>query len=150
MRVTRLEHSLQSATRAHRDGRDEEYVVAALLHDIGDAIAPYSHGEYVAAVLKPYVSERVCWIIRYHPLFQAYYYAHHLGGDRHARDLYRQHEWYDECVEFCELYDQNCFEVAFDSLPLEFFEPMVRRVFSEPKYAADGMSILIEASTAAE
>ena len=82
LRVTRLEHSLQSATRAHRDGRDEEYVVAALHHDIGDAIAPYSHGEYVAAVLKPYVSETVCWIIRLHPLFQAYYYAHHLGGDR--------------------------------------------------------------------
>jgi predicted HD phosphohydrolase len=146
--VSRYEHSMQSATRAQRDGRDEEYVVAALLHDIGDHLAPFSHGEYVAAVLKPYVNERVCWIIKHHPLFQAYYYAHHLGGDRNARDAYRDHEWYDDCVEFCADYDQNCFEVGYDSLPLEFFEPMVRRVFSSPRYAADGMSILTDAVAA--
>jgi predicted HD phosphohydrolase len=147
--VTRYEHSLQSATRAYRDGQSEEYIVAALLHDIGDHIAPYSHGEYVAAVLKPYVSERVCWIIKYHPLFQAYYYAHHLGGDRNARDRFRDHEWYDDCVDFCERFDQNCFETDYDTLPLEFFEPMVRRVFAEPRHAADGMSILTEAAGAA-
>ena len=142
--VTRFEHSLQSATRAHRDGKDEEYVVAALIHDIGDALAPYSHGEYVAAVMKPYINERVCWIVKRHPLFQAYYYAHFLGGDRNARDAYRDHEWYDDCVEFCEHYDQNCFETDYDSLPLEFFRPMVERVFGEARYAADGMSILID------
>jgi predicted HD phosphohydrolase len=135
VKVSRLEHSLQSATRAHRDGRDEEYVVAALLHDIGDHLAPYSHGEYVAAVLKPYVSERICWIIQHHGVFQAVYYAHHLGGDRNARDAYRDHPHYEDCREFCELYDQNCFDPAFESLPLEFFEPMVRRVFAEPRYA---------------
>jgi predicted HD phosphohydrolase len=148
--VTRYEHSMQSATRAHRDGKDEEYVVGALVHDIGDHLAPYSHGEYVAAVIKPYINERVCWIIKHHPLFQAYYYAHHAGGDRNARDAYRDHEWYDDCVEFCELYDQNCFEVGYDSLPLEFFEPMVRRVFGEPRYAADGMSFLTDAAAAAD
>jgi predicted HD phosphohydrolase len=147
--VTRYEHSLQSATRAYQDGQSEEYIVAALLHDIGDHIAPYSHGEYVAAVLKPYVNERVCWIINKHPLFQAYYYAHHLGGDRNARERYRDHEWYDDCVDFCERFDQNCFETDFESLPLEFFEPMLRRVFSEPRYAADGMSILTDAAAAA-
>jgi predicted HD phosphohydrolase len=132
--VDRLEHSLQSATRAHRDGREEEYVVAALVHDIGDALAPYSHGEFVAAVLKPFVSERLCWIIKHHPVFQSYYYGHLVGGDRNARDVYRDNEWFDDCAEFCELYDQNCFETDYDSLPLEFFEPMVRRVFNESKY----------------
>jgi predicted HD phosphohydrolase len=136
LRVTRYEHSLQSATRAHRDGKDEEYVVAALVHDIGDALAPWSHGEYVAAVLKPFVSERVCWIIKMHPLFQLFYYGHHLGEDRNARDVHRDHPWYDDCAEFCERYDQNCFETGYDSLPLEFFEPMVRRVFAKPRFGS--------------
>ena len=147
--VTRYEHSLQSATRAYQDGQSEEYIVAALLHDIGDHIAPFSHGEYVAAVLKPYVNERVCWIIKHHPLFQAYYYAHHLDGDRNARDRYRDHEWYADCVDFCERFDQNCFETDYDTFPLEFFEPLVRRVLSAPRYAADGMSILTDAAAAA-
>jgi predicted HD phosphohydrolase len=147
--VTRYEHSLQSATRAYRDGQSEEYIVAALVHDIGDHFAPYSHGEYVAAVLKPFVSERVCWIIKHHPLFQAYYYAHYAGGDRNARDAFRDHQWYDDCVDFCERFDQNCFETEYDTLPLEFFEPMVRRVFAEPRYAADGMSFLTDAGATA-
>ena len=73
--VTRYEHSLQSATRALRDGRDEEYVVAALLHDIGDELAPYTHGEMVAAILKPYVRPELCWIVKHHGVFQMYYYA---------------------------------------------------------------------------
>jgi predicted HD phosphohydrolase len=146
VQVSRYEHSLQSASRAYRDGRDEEYVVAALVHDIGDALAPYSHGEYVAAVLKPYVSERMCWIIHRHPLFQSYYYAHLMGADRDARDAYRDHPFYDDCVEFCAEYDQNCFDPGYDALPLEFFEPMVRRVFGHARYAADGMSFLTEHS----
>jgi predicted HD phosphohydrolase len=132
--VSRYEHSLQSATRAHRDGRSEEYVVAALLHDIGDELAPYTHGEMVAAVLRPYVAPEICWVIKHHGLFQMYYYAHHTGGDRNARDRYRDHPWFDACAEFCELYDQNCFDPDFDSLPVETFEPMLRRVFAEPRY----------------
>lgn len=132
--VTRYEHSLQSATHAWNDGKDEEYVVAALLHDIGDVLAPHTHGEMVAAVLKPYVREELCWIIKYHGLFQRYYYAHHSGGDPNARDRYRDHPWYDACVEFCARYDQNCFDPGFASKPLEFFEPMVRRVFAEARY----------------
>src|SRR5262245_20188080 len=86
LKVTRPENSVQSATRAHPAGKDKEYVAAALIHDIGDALAPYSHGEFVGAVLKPFVSERVCWIIQKHALFQAYYYAHLMGEDRNARD----------------------------------------------------------------
>jgi predicted HD phosphohydrolase len=133
LRVTRMEHSLQSATRAHRAGRDPEYVAAALLHDIGDALAPYSHGEMVAGVLRPFVSERVCWIVQKHALFQAYYYAHLDGGDRNARDRYAGHPWYGDCVEFCEQFDQNCFDPDYDSLPLEFFRPIVEQVFARPR-----------------
>ena len=135
--VTRYEHSLQSATRAYRNGESEEYVVAALLHDIGDDLSPLNHGEMVAAVLKPYVSEKVCWIIKYHPLFQKFYYAHLEGGDPNARDRYKDHPYYQATIDFCEHYDQNCFDPNYDSLPIEFFEPMVRRVFAEPRYLTD-------------
>lgn len=132
--VSRYEHSLQSASRAYRDGKSEEYVVAALLHDIGDSLAPYTHGEMVAAILKPYVNEEICWVVKYHGLFQMYYYAHHHGLDRNGRDHYRDHPYYQACVEFCEKYDQNCFDPHYDSLPAAFFEPMVRRIFAEPRY----------------
>lgn len=140
LQVTRLEHSLQSATRAHRDGKDDEYVAAALLHDIGDELAPYTHGAMVGAILKPYVSERMCWVVEKHPLFQAYYYGHLIGADRNARDKYKDHPYYDDCVEFCEKYDQNCFDPDYDSLPLSFFEPLIHRVFGKqlpPAGAAD-------------
>jgi predicted HD phosphohydrolase len=139
LKVSRLEHSLQSATRALRAGKDNEYVAAALLHDIGDALAPHSHGEMVAGVLRPFVSERVCWIVQKHALFQAYNYAHLDGGDRNARDKYIDHPFYDDCVEFCELFDQNCFDPAYDSLPLEHFRPIVEEVFARPRYAADDL-----------
>ena len=132
--VSRLTHSLQSATRAHAAGEPEEMVVAALLHDIGDELAPYSHSELAAAVLRPYVSEKIYWIVKYHGVFQMFYYAHHVGGDRNARDRFRDHPWFDDAVRFCEEYDQNCFDPEFKSQPLAFFEPMVRRVFSaEPR-----------------
>jgi predicted HD phosphohydrolase len=133
-KVTRYEHSLQSATRALRDGRDEEYVVAALLHDLGDELAPHTHGEMAAAILRPFVRPEVCWAVKHHGLFQMYYYAHLTGGDRNARDLYSDHEWFDGCKEFCELYDQNCFDPDYDTLPIETFEPMLRRVISKPRY----------------
>ena len=129
--VNRYQHSLQSATRAYEDGADEEVVVAALLHDIGDVIAPYNHGEVAAAILKPYVSERTWWIVRHHCVFQGYYYNHHLGGDRNAREKYRDHPYYQAAVDFCHRYDQNAFDPAYPSKPLEFFEPMLRRVFGK-------------------
>lgn len=129
MKVTRTEHSLQCATRALQDGRSDEYVVAALLHDIGDDLAPYSHGQMVAAILKPFVGERICWMIEKHALFQTYYYAHLIGLDRNGRDKYRDHPYYQDCVDFCEQYDQASFDPEFKSLPLEYFDPIVRRVF---------------------
>jgi predicted HD phosphohydrolase len=133
-RVSRCEHSLQSATRAQRDGRSDEYVAAALVHDIGDELAPYTHGEMVAAILRPYVEPRICWVIAHHGVFQQYYYGRQTGEDPDARERYREHEWFDDCAEFCELYDQNCFDPAYDSLPLESFEPVLRWVFAEPRY----------------
>jgi len=136
-KVTRLGHSLQSATRAHRAGESEEMVIAALLHDIGDDLAPHSHSELAAAVLRPYVSDKTYWVIKHHGLFQMYYYAHHLGGDRHARDRFKDHPWYEDTVAFCENYDQNCFDPDYDTLPLEFFEPMLRRVMAEVRLEDD-------------
>src|SRR4029079_230341 len=142
LKVSRLEHSLQSATRAHRAGNDDEYGAAALSHDIGDALAPHSHGEMVGAVLRPFVSERVCWIIQKHALFHEYYYAHLIGADRDAREKYLDHPFYDDCVEFCEHFDQNCFDPDYDSLPLEFFRPIVEDVFRQPRHTADDLAFV--------
>jgi predicted HD phosphohydrolase len=133
--IDRQQHALQTATRALRDGADEEMVVAALLHDLGDALAPLNHSEYAAAILRPYVSERTWWIVKHHGLFQAYYYAHHAGGDRHARDRYRDHPHYQATVDFCHHWDQCSFDPDYETLPLEHFEPMVRRVFGRQPFA---------------
>ena len=133
--VDRLEHSLQSATRAYRDDAEEEMVVAALLHDVGDLLAPDNHSEMAAAVLRPYVSERTYWIVRHHGLFQSYYFAHFRGGDRNARDRYKDHPWYQDAVDFCHRWDQPAFDPAYESLDLEFFEPMVRRVFARTPFS---------------
>jgi predicted HD phosphohydrolase len=129
--VDRYEHSLQSATRALRDDADEELVVCALLHDIGDSIAPDNHSQLAAAVLKPYVSERNHWIIRHHGVFQGYYYFHHLGQDQNARDQFSDNPHYQACIDFCEKYDQNSFDPDYDTEPLSTFEPMVRRLFGK-------------------
>jgi predicted HD phosphohydrolase len=135
-RVTRLEHCLQSATRAHRAGEDEETVVCALLHDIGDILAPANHSEAAAALLRPYISERNYWIVRHHGLFQGVYYFHHIGGDPDAREEYRDHPYYQATADFCARYDQNCFDPGYDWEPLEFFGPMVARVLSPARLPA--------------
>jgi predicted HD phosphohydrolase len=138
--VSRLQHSLQTATRALRDGADEEMTVAALLHDIGDELAPYNHSEMAAAILRPYVRAEIAWIVEHHGLFQNYYYVHHFGGDRHARDRLRDHRWYDACVHFCAAWDQCSFDPDYPAESLEFFEPLVRRIFArtphDPRYQA--------------
>lgn len=137
--IDRLQHSLQTATRAHRDGRDEEYVVMALLHDIGDTLGSYNHPDIAAAILAPFLSEENNWIVAKHGIFQGYYFFHHLGMDRDMREQYRDHKYFTACQEFCEKYDQSAFDPDFANEPLEFFEPMVRRVMASPKrsiYAA--------------
>ena len=133
--VSRLEHSLQSATKAFKNGESEEMIVAALLHDIGDELAPMNHSEYAAAILKPYVTEKTHWIIEKHGEFQMFYYAHHLGGDKNKRDKYKDHKYYQDTINFCEKYDQNSFDPNYKSLPLEFFKPMVKKIFSRKPYS---------------
>ena len=133
--VSRLEHSLQSATRAYNNGESDEMVVACLLHDIGDELAPMNHSEYAASILKPYVSEKTRWIIEKHGEFQMYYYAHHLGGNKNQREKYKNHKYYNDTVNFCENYDQNSFEPKYKSLPLEFFKPLVKKIFSRKPYS---------------
>jgi predicted HD phosphohydrolase len=131
--IDRYQHSLQTATRAQRDGRDEEYVACALLHDIGDLLGPYNHADIAASMLKPFISEQNHWMLEHHGIFQGYYFFHYLGLDRNMRDQFKDHEWYDYTLEFCDKYDQNSFDPAYDTLPLEVFEPMVRRVLAAPK-----------------
>jgi predicted HD phosphohydrolase len=136
--VDRLTHSLQTATWAQRDGQDDEYVVCALLHDIGDTLASANHAQLAATILEPFVSEKNRWIVEQHAIFQGYYFFHHLGMDRDLREQYRGHPWFDRTAEFCALYDSPAFDPRAETLPLEFFEPMVRRVCAVPKRSMYG------------
>jgi predicted HD phosphohydrolase len=132
--VSRLEHSLQAATRAIRDGADDELVAAALIHDVGDELAPYNHAEIAAGILRPYVRPEVTWIVEQHGLFQSYYYAHHSGGNRDGRDRFRDHPWYQACRDFCANWDQCSFDPRYDWQPLSSFEPLIRRIFTRPPH----------------
>ena len=131
--VDRLEHSLQTATRAHQAGQDEEYVVCALLHDIGDTLGPANHADIAASIVKPFVSEKNHWIVEKHAMFQGYYFFQFLGLDHNMRDQFRGHPHFEATAQFCHLYDQNSFDPNFKSMPLAAFEPMIARVFSRPK-----------------
>lgn len=130
--VTRYEHSLQTATMCHQAGKDEEYIVCALLHDIGDTLGCYNHADVAAALLKPFVSDENHWIIEHHAIFQGQYFFHHLGLDPKLREQFRGHPHFEACAEFCS-FDQAAFDPGFESMPVEAFEPMVRRLFSQPK-----------------
>jgi len=131
--VDRLEHSLQTATRARLDGRDEEYVVCALLHDIGDTLGCHNHADIAAAILKPFVSPKNHWMVENHGIFQGYYYFHHLGFDRNVRDRFKDDPNYARTAAFCEDWDQVSFDPNYKTLPIEHFEPMVKRVLATPK-----------------
>ena len=129
--VSRLDHSLQTATRAERDGADDETIFCALLHDIGDVLAPANHSQLAAALLRPYVGEKNHWIVLHHGLFQGYYYFHFYDQDRDERDKFKDHEFYEACVDFCQKWDQTSFDPDYDTLPLEHFEPLVREIFAK-------------------
>ncbi len=131
--IDRYQHSLQTATRALRDGRDEEYVVCALLHDVGDLLGSFNHADIAASMLKPFVSEENHWMLEHHGIFQGYYFFHYIGLDRNMRDRFRDHPLYGYTLEFCEKYDQSAFDPNYDTLPLAAFEPAVRRVLAAPK-----------------
>jgi len=135
-RVDRYEHSLQTATRAFRDGADDETVVAALLHDIGDVLAPDNHADYAASIIKPYVSQGTYWMILQHGVFQGYYYFHHYGKDRNEREKFRGHPAFERTVEFCAKWDQMAFDPNYDTMPLEAFVPAVHRVFDREPWTA--------------
>ena len=136
--VNRLEHCLQTATRAYNDGRDEEYVVCALLHDIGDILAPAAHADLAATILKPYVSPENHWMVEKHGIFQGYYFFHHIGLDRNMRDQFRDHQWFERTAEFCEKYDQPSFDPEFESMSLDDFVPMVRQILSSDRLRTKG------------
>jgi predicted HD phosphohydrolase len=131
--VDRLTHSLQTATLAHQDGRDEEYVVCALLHDIGDTLGSFNHPDIAAAILKPFVSEANLWMVQHHGIFQGYNFFHHIGLDRNMRDMFKDHPHRDHAAEFVERYDNPAFDPAMETLPLSHFEPMLRRLMAMPK-----------------
>lgn len=132
--ITRLGHSVQSATRAYRDGADIDWIVSALLHDIGDIFAPYNHDEYAATILKPFVREQCTWVVEKHGDFQMIYYGDHVGGNPNKREAYKDHPYFEDCVEFCERWDQSSFDPTYDSKPIEFFADMVREVFARTPY----------------
>lgn len=133
-KITRLDHALQSATRAHREGADTDWVVAAVLHDIGDGLAPQNHDQFAAEILKPFLREEVVWTVAHHGKFQMYYYAHHYGWNQHERETYRNSPYYPSCVDFCERWDQASFDPGYRCEPLEFFAPLVRQVFARKAY----------------
>lgn len=131
--VDRYTHSLQTATRALRDGRDEEYVVCALLHDIGDTLGSFNHPDIAAAILKPFVSDENLWMVQHHGIFQGHYFFHHIGLDRNLRDNFKAHASYERTAEFCELYDNPAFDPKAETLPISEFEPMLRRLMAQPR-----------------
>ena len=133
-KIDRYQHSLQSATRAMRDGADEELTVCALLHDIGDLLAPENHSDLAASILRPYVSEENYWLVKHHGVFQGYYFFHHIGLDRNEREQFRGHPMFERTALFCEKWDQNSFDPNYDTAPIEQFEPMVRRLFDKPPF----------------
>ena len=135
--ITRLGHSLQAATRAWRDGADEDWIVSALLHDVGDIFAPYNHDEYAAAILRPFVREQCTWVVEKHGDFQLRYYGEHVGADKDKRLKYKDNIYYSDCEEFCEKWDQSSFDPGYDTLPLEFFREMVEAVFARAPYDPD-------------
>ncbi len=131
--VDRLTHCLQTATLAHKDGKDEEYVVCALLHDIGDTLGPANHADIAATILEPYISEANYWMVKHHGIFQGYYFFEYLGLEKNLRDQYKDHPHYDQTLEFIEQYDAPAFDPEAETYPLSFFEPMLKSVLSKPK-----------------
>jgi predicted HD phosphohydrolase len=131
--VDRLTHSLQSATLAYRDSMDEEYVVCALLHDIGDTLGSHNHSDVAAAILKPFVSEENHWMVEHHGIFQGYYFFQYAGLNRNMREQFRGHPSFERTAMFCARHDQNAFDPNYDTMPLDAFVPMMARVMERPK-----------------
>ena len=125
--VNQLVHSLQTATLAERAGADDDIVFASLCHDIGKAVSVPNHPEIAAAIIKPYVRPDVYHMIRAHQDFQGRHYYQHFGGDPSARERYRGESWFALGERFADEWDQTSFDDSYDTLPLEHFEPLVRK-----------------------
>ena len=142
--ITRLHHSLQTASRAENDNADIELIVASLIHDLGDDLAPANHSQLASTIIRPYVREEVTWIIKMHGVFQLYYFGpkdydgKSIGIDKNLRDMFKDHKWYASCDKFCRDWDQLSFDPDYPTKPLSYFEPMLREVFTrvpfDPKY----------------
>lgn len=129
-RISSLDHLLQAASRAEQDGADEEMILGALLHDIGDALAPHNHAEFAASLIRPYVRAEVYWVLRHHHVFQLYHYGHQIGVDRNMRDRFKGHRWFASCAAFCERWDQTSFDPDYQAMPLGHFEPLLHRLLA--------------------
>ncbi len=134
-KIDRLQHVLQAATRAERDGADDDWIVCALIHDIGDILAPYTHGDLAAEILRPFVRDEVVWVTRHHPTFQKFYNKALDEEQRQSREQFKDHPHYQAAVDFCENWDQTSFDPNYNSEPLEHFEPVIRRVFSRKPFS---------------
>lgn len=130
--VDRLQHSLQTAELAAEAGEDEQYVVCALLHDIGDTLGSTNHADVAAAILQPFISEENLWMIKNHAVVQGYNFFHHIGLERDMRDQLKTHPYYDRTERFVNNYDDLAFDATKAKLSLQLFEPMVRKVFAKP------------------
>ena len=133
-RIDPFQHCLQAATRALRHGADEETVVCALFHDVADYYSTENHAAVAAELLRPYISRDNHWMVAMHGEFQLYHKAH-LGMGRNARERYRGHPCFERTALFCERWDQASFDPAYDTLGLDAFEPMVRRILARTPYA---------------
>ncbi len=129
--VNNYYHCLQTATRMFRDERPEEDVVVGLFHDIGFITCNETHGEFAAALLRPYISEKNHWMLIRHAIFQQYHCYELDGCDRHERDQWKDHPYFAWTAEFVDKYDQGTINHDEEILPIEAFEPMVRRLFGK-------------------
>ena len=135
--VSRLTHSLQSATRAEADGADIEMIVAALIHDLGDDLAPENHSQLAAAIIRPYVRKEVTWVLEMHGVFQMKYYGTQMDLNPDERDRWADHKWFASCETFCRDWDQTSFDPDYPTKPLSYFIPQLREIFSRPAFDPD-------------
>ena len=128
--VSQLDHCLQTATRAERDGAGLDMVVASLCHDIGKTFSNMNHPAIAAEMLRPWVSDEAYWVVKYHQDFQGRHYYGRIGMDPEMRRKHLGHEHYEMAERFADVWDQTAFDPNYDNETLEHFEPLVREVFS--------------------
>lgn len=134
--ISRLDHVLQCATRAYNDKANDDWIIAALMHDIGDVLAPHTHGQVASEILRPFVNEEVTWVVRHHGIFQMHYNVSLSIGQRNSREEFKSHPFYQSAIDFCEKWDQCSFDPTYDSKPLEFFIPLVHKVFTRTPFSS--------------